>query len=266
MTAGGFVATEQFRYDAGIDAEVRVSLMRTRKVRLAILEDDSVQNDTLAEWLREAGNDVHSFTEPREFIRVAGRESFDLCLIDWILPEMSGTEVLNWLRRDRANDTPVIFVTARDAEEDIVTALGAGADDYLVKPVRRYELISRIEAVMRRARPQAVDHVIDVPPFYFDTSAKRVTVNGEAIELTDKEYDLSMFLFRNLGRLISRGHMLEAVWGRNPNLATRTVDTHISRVRSKLGLRPENGFRLSPTYNYGYRLEKITDSEIDADA
>jgi len=232
-------------------------------VRLAILEDDSVQNETLTEWLRQAGHDVHSFVDPREFIRVAGRESFDLCLIDWMLPEISGTEVLSWLRQDRANDTPVIFATARDAEEDIVTALSAGADDYIVKPLRRYELISRIEAVMRRARPLAQEQIIDVPPYYFDISAKRVTVDGQPVELTDKEFDLSMFLFRNLGRLISRGHMLEAVWGRNPNLATRTVDTHISRVRSKLGLRPENGFRLTPTYNYGYRLERLSDDDVE---
>ena len=79
--------------------------------------------------------------------------------------------------------------------------------------------------------------------------------------MTDKEFELAAFLFRNLGRLLSRGHLLEAVWGRNPDLATRTVDTHISRVRSKLNLRPENGFRLTPTYNFGYRLERIDPSE-----
>ena len=86
-----------------------------------------------------------------------------------------------------------------------------------------------------------------------------VVVDGEPVELTDKEYDLSVFLFRNIGRLLSRGHMLEAVWGRTANLATRTVDTHVSRVRSKLNLRPESGFRLVPTYNYGYRLEQLDD-------
>ncbi|MCZ4303919.1 response regulator transcription factor [Zoogloeaceae bacterium G21618-S1] len=234
-------------------------------MRLAILEDDTLQSDTLADWLRQAGHDVHVFSQSRDFIRVAGRESFDLCLIDWMLPEMTGTEVLHWLREDRANDTPVIFITARDAEEDIVTALGAGADDYLVKPLRRFELLSRIDAVMRRARPQASDSMIEVPPFSFDVHSKRVTLDGEPVELTDKEFDLAAFLFKNLGRLLSRGHMLEAVWGRNPNLATRTVDTHISRVRSKLGLRPENGFRLTPTYNYGYRLEQIDAAEDAAD-
>ncbi|KAA3654875.1 MAG: DNA-binding response regulator [Proteobacteria bacterium] len=230
-----------------------------------MLEDDTLQSETLADWLRQAGHDVHAFSQSRDFIRVAGRESFDLCLIDWMLPEMSGTEVLHWLREDRANDTPVIFITARDAEEDIVTALGAGADDYLIKPLRRFELLSRIDAVMRRARPQASDNVIDVAPFSFDVQAKRATIDGEPVELTDKEFDLAAFLFKNLGRLLSRGHMLEAVWGRNPNLATRTVDTHISRVRSKLGLRPENGFRLTPTYNYGYRLEQIEAEDAAAD-
>lgn len=230
-------------------------------MRLAILEDDTLQSEKLAEWLGHAGHDVHAFSQPRDFIRVAGRESFDLCLIDWMLPEMTGTEVLHWLREDRANDTPVIFITARDAEEDIVTALGAGADDYLVKPLRRFELLSRIDAVLRRARPLAGDNIVDVAPYRFDVPAKRATIDGEPVELTDKEFDLAVFLFKNLGRLLSRGHMLEAVWGRNPNLATRTVDTHISRVRSKLGLRPESGFRLTPTYNYGYRLEQIEAAE-----
>ena len=167
--------------------------------------------------------------------------------------------VLRWLREDRSNDTPVIFVTARDAEGDIVEALNNGADDYLVKPVRRLELMSRIEAVMRRARPSAKGTTLEVGPYVFDLNHKHVTVDGEPVELTDKEYDLSVFLFRNIGRLLSRGHMLEAVWGRTANLATRTVDTHVSRVRSKLNLRPESGFRLVPTYNYGYRLEQLDD-------
>ena len=87
-------------------------------------------------------------------------------------------------------------------------------------------------------------------------------LDGREVILTDKEFELAAFLFRNLGRLLSRGHLLEAVWGRNPDLATRTVDTHISRVRSKLNLRPENGFRLTPTYNFGYRLEKIDPAEV----
>ena len=230
-------------------------------MRIAIVEDDSVQGDTLAQWFRDSGADVHLFRDSREFVRMAGRESFDVALVDWMLPGMSGQEVLRWLRKDRGNDTPVLFITSRDAEEDIVEALSAGADDYLVKPVRRLELMSRVDAVLRRARPSTRTQRIEVGPYRFDLQGKRATVNGEVAELTDKEFELAVFLFRNLGRLLSRGHMLEAVWGQTANLATRTVDTHVSRVRGKLNLRPENGFRLVATYNYGYRLEQMVEED-----
>jgi DNA-binding response OmpR family regulator len=228
-------------------------------MRLALLEDEPDQILMLATWLKEAGNDVYTFERSRELLKVAGRESFDLFLIDWNLPDMSGTEVLRWLRDERGDATPVIFVTARDAEEDIVAALSAGADDYIIKPVRRMELLSRIEAVLRRVRPKEPERELVLPPYRFDLAHKRAFVGDEAVDLTDKEFDLAVFLFRNLGKLFSRGHLLEAVWGRNPNLATRTVDTHVSRLRTKLSLRPENGYRLTPAYNYGYRLERYAD-------
>jgi DNA-binding response OmpR family regulator len=210
-------------------------------------------------WLEAAGHDVHVFANGRDFMRVAARESFDLFVLDSNLPDVSGPEVLRWLRSDRNDATPVVFVTARDAEEDIVAQLTAGADDYIIKPVRHAELLARIDAVLRRARPAQSTDVLEVGPYRFDLAQKRVALDGEEILLTDKEFDLAVFLFRNLGRLLSRGHLLEAVWGRNPSVATRTVDTHVSRVRGKLQLRPERGFRLVPTYNYGYRLECVLD-------
>lgn len=131
-----------------------------------------------------------------------------------------------------------------------------------IKPPRRIELLSRIEAVMRRSQPRNANQTLVVAPYQFDLARKVLSIDGAVVEMTDKEFELAAFLFRNLGRLLSRGHLLEAVWGRNPDLATRTVDTHISRVRSKLNLRPENGFRLTPTYNFGYRLEKIDPAEV----
>ncbi|GAA5175245.1 response regulator transcription factor [Niveibacterium umoris] len=228
-------------------------------MRLAMLEDDRNQSSTVEGWLRDAGHDVHAFAHPRELMKVASRESFDLFLIDWMVPEISGAEVLRWLREDRADPTPVIFVTARDAEEDIVAALSAGADDYIVKPVRRLELLSRIDAVLRRVRPKEPERELSAPPYRFDLANKACSLGDTLIELTDKEFELALFLFRNVGRLYSRGHLLEAVWGRNPNVATRTIDTHVSRLRTKLALRPENGYRLTPTYNYGYRLERLTE-------
>lgn len=226
-------------------------------MRIAVLEDDAAMRETMEQWLVEAGYDIHGFPTAGDFMRILARESFDLCLLDGNLPDMQGQDVLRWLRQDRRDPTPAMFVTARDTEEDIVAALQGGADDYLIKPVRRAELLARIEAVLRRTQPAANDERLGVGPYEFDLAGKQAWIDGEPIELTDKEFDLSLFLFRNVGRLVSRGHLLAAVWGRNPAVATRTVDTHISRVRTKLQLRPERGFRLTPTYNYGYRLERM---------
>lgn len=227
-------------------------------MRLALLEDDVEQAKVLKDWLTLAGHDVHVYGLSRDLMRDSGRESFDLFLFDWMLPDMNGDALLAWLREHRGCDVPVIFITSRDAEEDVVAVLAAGADDFMVKPVRRLELLSRIEAVLRRSgrrNPQNED--LEIPPYRFDLRSRSLTQATEPVTLTEKEFELALFLFRNLGRLVSRGHLLEAVWGKSTEIATRTIDTHISRVRSKLNLRPEQGFRLSSVYNYGYRLEKV---------
>lgn len=224
-------------------------------MRIALLDDDADIQTRIGGWLTESGHDCHTYGTSRDFMRDVSRESFDLFLLDSCLPDIDGPDVLRWLRADRNDTTPVIFITARDSEQDIVAGLAGGADDYLVKPVRRAELLARIDALMRRVRPAPSHDLLEYGPYRFEPLHKRLLLEGQQVQLTDKEFDLAYFLFRNMGRLISRGHLLEAVWGRNPSIATRTVDTHISRVRSKLELKPERGFRLVPTYNYGYRLE-----------
>jgi DNA-binding response OmpR family regulator len=231
-------------------------------VRIALLEDDPAQAETLADWLATAGHDVHVFKLGKDLLRSASRESFDAFLIDWMLPDQTGHEVLSCLRQERRIVAPVIFVTSRDAEEDIVAGLDAGADDYMVKPLRRLELLSRLEAVWRRAHAHNTQpQPVDLPPYHIDLEHRRVLCNGVPVEsLTDKEFALVVFLFQNLGRLLSRGHLLEAIWGLSANIPTRTLDTHISRVRKKLDLHPANGFRLVPAYNYGYRLERTAAS------
>jgi two-component system, OmpR family, response regulator RegX3 len=228
-------------------------------VRIALLEDDPAQAETLAGWLTSAGHDTHVFRLGRDLLKQASRESFDAFLIDWMLPDQTGHEVLRWLRLERGITTPVLFVTSRDAEEDIVAGLDAGADDYMIKPIRRMELLSRLDAVWRRFRPREENHqIVDLPPYRLDIEHRQVLRNGRAVEnLTEKEFALAVFLFQNLGRLLSRGHLLEAIWGLSSAIPTRTLDTHVSRVRKKLDLHPANGFRLVPTYNYGYRLERI---------
>ncbi len=228
-------------------------------MRIALLEDDPAQAETLASWLAAAGHDMHVFGLGRDLLRHASRESFDTFLIDWMLPDQTGHEVLRWLRQERGETAPMIFVTSRDAEEDIVAGLNSGADDYIVKPVRRLELLSRLEAIWRRTRPKEDNEsVIDLPPYRIELTARRILRGGNAVEtLTEKEFNLVVFLFQNLGRLLSRGHLLEAVWGVSASIPTRTLDTHVSRIRKKLELHSANGFRLVPAYNYGYRLERV---------
>ena len=228
-------------------------------MRIAMLEDDVDVGIAIKQWLEAGGHTVHHFTSGKAIVREANRESFDVYLLDWHVPDLSGPEVLQWLREKQNIDSPVLFATSRDSESDIVSALQAGADDYMVKPIRRQELLARVDALHRRAKHRASEPTnIDMAPYHVDMANRVIKVNGEPVEMTDKEFELTVFLFRNIGQLLSRGHITESVWGRSAEVQSRTVDTHISRVRKKLDLSPAHGLRLTPIYNFGYRLEKVS--------
>ena len=187
------------------------------------------------------------------------RESFDMLIIDWQVPDLSGADVLRWAREKLPAVLPVLFMTSRSGEDDIVAGLAAGADDYMIKPIRRGELVARVQALLRRAYPtQNTIEQIQFSHYIFEPRTGRLLDHGEPVELTQKEFDLALLLFRNLGRPLSRAYILEAVWSRDVEIPSRTMDTHVSRVRTKLKLRPENGFRLAPVYSYGYRLEQVS--------
>jgi DNA-binding response OmpR family regulator len=153
--------------------------------------------------------------------------------------------------------TPILFLTHRDAEEDVVQALEAGADDFLVKPPRERELLARVDSVGRRGRdglPQ--DETLVVPPFRIDLKRREIETNGMIADLTRREFDVALLLFRNVGKVLSRGHIMQVVWGQSAATLTRTVDMHVSRVRKVLGLSASIGLRLTAIYGYGYRLER----------
>ena len=154
---------------------------------------------------------------------------------------------------------PIVFATARDHEDDLVTALKAGADDYLVKPLRRMELLARLEALARRGhQPQSEHAVFEVGLFRVDRQRRNITWGSESLDLTSKDFDLAVLLLRNIGRLLSRHCLLHTIWGEKATLSSRTLDTYISRVRTRLKLTPEYGWRLRALYGYGYRLEPHT--------
>lgn len=231
-------------------------------MRVALLEDDADQARLLVKWLSAAGHTCEHFDASRAFIREVKRESFDVLILDWLVPDMSGLEVLDWVREHLDWRVPIIFVTTMDHEEDIVRALEHGADDYMTKPVRERELTARLNAIVRRSA--AVDEgkpVLDFEPYRIDQEHRGVLHEGNKIELTQKEYELTVFLFKNAGRVLSRGHILQNVWGRNPDINTRTVDTHVSRIRSKLAITPQSGWRLTSVYQHGYRLERTGEGD-----
>jgi DNA-binding response OmpR family regulator len=227
-------------------------------MRIVVLEDDPDQSELLLAWLHESGHVSKVYRDGKAFIRAYKNESFDLVILDWMVPEASGLQVLRHLRADLDPTVPVIFVTQRDSEQDVVEALEAGADDYMTKPVRRGELLARVNVVARRLGLGAsgADSVIDLPPYTINTKSRSISLRGEELDMTQKEYELAVFLFRNLGRVISRGHLLEMVWGTSSKINTRTVDTHVSRLRNKLELDDQPDWKLTSVYRHGYRLER----------
>jgi DNA-binding response OmpR family regulator len=229
-------------------------------MRIAVLDDDRSQTDLVCQVLTSSGHVCHPFQSGKEILNQLRRESFDMLVIDWQVPDLSGAEVLRWAREKLPPNLPVLFMTSRSGEDEIVEGLAAGADDYMIKPIRRGELVARVQALLRRAYPsQTTVEQIHFGQYMFEARTGRLTNNGTSVEVTQKEFDLALLFFRNLGRPLSRAYILEAVWSRDIDIPSRTMDTHVSRVRSKLQLRPENGFRLAPVYSYGYRLEQISE-------
>jgi DNA-binding response OmpR family regulator len=225
-------------------------------MKVALLDDDQSHNALVASVLDPAGFTCTSFTQPSRFLAELRKQTFDLVILDWNMPELSGVETLKLLREDPATAPPVLLLTSRSIEADLVEGLNAGADDYIVKPLQPQVLIARVNALARRAyRPLTAPHVEQHGPYRLDPGAQTVTWGDNLETLTPKEFQLALLLFNNLARPLSREYLLRRVWGQRPDLETRTLDAHISRLRSKLHLRPANGFRLTTVYGFGYRLE-----------
>jgi DNA-binding response OmpR family regulator len=145
-------------------------------------------------------------------------------------------------------------VTADGAEHNVVRALTAGADDFLVHPVRAAEFGARVEALLRRAYPQQTSTSLEVGCYRFDARQQTVTVRGKPVQLSGTQFRLAMLFFSNVGRVLSRDHIFAMVWGREFRETTRTIDSHVSRLRLALEIEPVNHFRLQPVYKSGYRL------------
>ena len=223
--------------------------------RVLIVEDEPDILSLLVFHLEREGYQVTQSRTGREGLRLAGASPPDLVLLDLMLPEMDGLEVCRRLRQDPATRSlPIVMLTARGDEVDRVLGLELGADDYVVKPFSPRELVARIRAVLRRARPDPATSALVLGRLTIDFSGHRVTVDGKPVGLTRKEFDLLRALAEARGRVLSREYLLDHVWGYTAagEIESRTVDVHVRRLRQKLGA---EGPRIGTVTGVGYRFE-----------
>jgi len=225
--------------------------------RVLIVEDEESFADPLAFLLRKEGFTAAVASTGQQALEEFDRNGADIVLLDLMLPGMSGTDVCKALRQ--RSTVPVIMVTARDSEIDKVVGLEIGADDYVTKPYSARELIARVRAVLRRGGEagdgELLPQVLAAGPVRMDVERHVVTVDGGDIALPLKEFDLLEYLLRNVGRVLTRGQLIDRVWGADYVGDTKTLDVHVKRLRSKIEPDPASPRHLVTVRGLGYKFE-----------
>jgi len=225
--------------------------------KILIVEDESSFSEALSFLLGKEGFEVSVAEDGRAALNTFAKEGADLILLDLMIPEVSGVDVCRTIRT--TSQVPIIMLTAKDAEIDKVVGLELGADDYVTKPYSSRELIARIKAVLRRGVPDSEEHgdldVVSVGPIKLDTARHQATINGSLVGLPLKEFELLEFLMRNAGRVLTRSQLIDRVWGGDYFGDTKTLDVHITRLRSKIEADPANPVLIQTIRGLGYKLE-----------
>lgn len=225
-------------------------------MRIALADDDREILDQVSAVITAAGHEAVCFNNGTALQNAMNRETFDVVMLDWNMPGRTGLEVLEWAAENLTAAPPFILLTSRQDKGDVVRGLETGAIDYIVKPESDEVIRARIEAAGRRLMDDTKQGREDFGTYRIDRKERLVTHNGEPIQLTAKEFDLASLFFQNLDRPLSRGYLFSRVWGGSADIETRTIDMHISRVRSKLNLKPENGFVIRTVFGFGYRMDE----------
>lgn len=224
--------------------------------RILIVEDEESFSDPLSYSLRKEGYEVAIADTGTDGLRIFTAHGADLVLLDLMLPGMSGTEVCREIRR--TSTVPVIMLTAKDDEFDKVLGLELGADDYVTKPYSSRELLARIKAVLRRGQDSAEseeDTTLNAGGIMMDVERHVVEVHGTEIALPLKEFELLEMLLRNVDRVLTRGQLIDRVWGANYVGDTKTLDVHVKRLRAKIESDPKNPVHLVTVRGLGYKFE-----------
>lgn len=227
-------------------------------MRIALLDDDPILLELIKSTLERHHHVCHTYADGASLLKDIRHETFDLLIVDWHLPDMEGSEVMQTVRQMSGLHLPVLFITRRQDERDVVEALTRGADDFMTKPLRMGELVARMTALLRRAFPDVMGSRLVFGHYCFDAERRELSVHGQPVDLKNREYELALFMFRNPGRLLSRAHLREVVWGDTNEAPSRSLDTHVSRLRTKLELKDANGYTITAIYGMGYRLDQVS--------
>ena len=224
--------------------------------KILIVEDEESVLDPLELLLTKEGFSIETARDGREALEKFAKTNPDLILLDLMLPEISGTEVCRQIRIK--SQVPIIMLTAKDTEVDKVVGLELGADDYVVKPYSKAELVARIKAVLRRQGSDSTNEPsgsISAGPVVIDVERHQVSINDQLISLPLKEFELLEFLVRNSGRVLTRSQLIDRVWGSDYFGDTKTLDVHVKRLRAKIEKDPANPTYIQTIRGLGYKFE-----------
>lgn len=225
-------------------------------MRILHLDDDPIQLQVARTWLEDEGHSVVGVLSGHEAMQAVGSGAFDVAVLDWNVPGLSGEEVLRRIR-ERDSRLPVMFATAIEEESQVAHILELGADDYLVKPLRRREFLARIHALARRAGVGEEPTEESLAPYELRTGPRAVWLHGREVRMSARMIDLAFYLFDRRGEIVTRKQIFKHVWGLSKAIESRTIDTFVSRLRGALELDGRHGWRVASIYQHGYRLEKV---------
>lgn len=228
-------------------------------MEIAYLGKAESEAGRIRQWLEEAGHRCRYAAGTRDLSALLRHQEFDAVLMDWEVSGMSPLETLREIR-EQSPGIPLMLASDRRDQASIVEALSSGADDYMVKPLARDELLARLATLRQRSGPERpAPSTFVLGPWEVDPEQREIRMQGRPVRLTEKDFELASFFFRNPGRLLTRRELFREIWGINTPIESRTVDVHVSRIRRSLDIGPRNGYRIRTVYQHGYRLEQADD-------
>ncbi|WP_232062223.1 response regulator transcription factor [Variovorax sp. PBS-H4] len=229
-----------------------------------MLDDEPREIESIQRAMAISGHECHGYANGKSLLRGLRAQRYDLLVLGWRPPDLEGIKMVRRLRERFGNRLPLLLTAGPEHRARLTTALLAGADDFMVKPLGSAELQARVHALLRRAYPTRFERELVYGPYHFSPLTGTIRLHGEPVRLKQREYELALLLFRNIGRLLPRAYLMLNVWGQELEAGSRSLDTHVSRLRARLDLRPGNGMILASVYGLGYRLEYIAGDDAES--